>query len=356
MPRLIPSFSTLFPPDHPPCYDIFVIDIFGVLHDGCSTYSDAVPALRALTSRARTVLLSNSSRTGPQIVAELERKHSIRRHDYHDIITSGDTTKAFLIEALEAHRTKGTTEYTESFHPAPDFDTLGDADARAFATHHLHTLNFYLLGTAEYHSSIYTALPALTLSLDLTLCDFVFLGAVIPLLPNDQLDLQSEASVRRHYDSFLLQCRELNLPMVCANPDVFSPQGEGILHIGSGYVARMYEEAGGKVLYFGKPCRRVYEQVMKVVGEGKRERIVCVGDNLETDVKGAVEAGLDVIWVAGGVHEAAIHGELVAGEGGKKSVGNLQEAEAEELEAALERVCKKFDGAKSTYFVRYLKW
>ena len=61
---------------------------------------------------------------------------------------------------------------------------------------------------------------------------------------------------------------------------------------------------GGEVIYYGKPHLPVYESALArlaAVGNAPK-RPLAVGDGLLTDIRGANAAGLDVLFIADGVH------------------------------------------------------
>jgi HAD superfamily hydrolase (TIGR01459 family) len=95
------------------------------------------------------------------------------------------------------------------------------------------------------------------------------------------------------------------LPMLCANPDIVVDRGELRLWC-AGAIARDYEAAGGEVVYFGKPHLPVYDRCHEVLREltgqdTPKSRIMAVGDGIVTDVPGGIAAGLDTLFVTGGL-------------------------------------------------------
>ncbi len=59
----------------------------------------------------------------------------------------------------------------------------------------------------------------------------------------------------------------------------------------------MFEQLGGKVIYFGKPYEEVYKMCFK-----ENEKVLAIGDNLRTDIKGANNLNFDCIYISEGVH------------------------------------------------------
>ena len=64
---------------------------------------------------------------------------------------------------------------------------------------------------------------------------------------------------------------------------------------------------GGEVLYAGKPYRPIYEMALKkaeaVLGKkADMTRILAIGDSVRTDLKGARAFGIDMLFMAAGIH------------------------------------------------------
>ena len=104
--------------------------------------------------------------------------------------------------------------------------------------------------------------------------------------------------------------------MVCANPDLEVIRG-GKREICAGAIARAYEDLGGEVRYHGKPHPRIYEDCFAPFDPLARDRIAAIGDSLRTDIAGARTAGIDGIFVTGG---------LQAEELGADAKGNVEPA------------------------------
>jgi HAD superfamily hydrolase (TIGR01459 family) len=102
------------------------------------------------------------------------------------------------------------------------------------------------------------------------------------------------------YDALLRAALARRLPMVCANPDLEVIRGDR-REICAGAVARAYEELGGEVRYLGKPHAEIYEDCFALIAAPARDRIAAIGDSLRTDIAGARAAGIDGIFVSGGL-------------------------------------------------------
>ena len=90
--------------------------------------------------------------------------------------------------------------------------------------------------------------------------------------------------------------------MICTNPDLIVDRGEKT-EICAGSVAMVFEKMGGEVLYFGKPYPEVYNQSI----DNKNKKILCIGDNLNTDIKGANLLNYDSLIISNGIHKKEIN-------------------------------------------------
>ena len=251
-------------------YDGFVLDLWGVIHDGHKPYPDAVDCLtrlhgarlgaadagRAGRPAKRIVLLSNAPRRS-QGVIEAMVAMGIERALYDQVVTSGELTWQALKSRSDAwHGALGR----RCLHIGPERD------------HGLFEgLDLALVGKPEEAEFIVNTGPWR---------DEEQLEDYLPLL--------QAAAARR-------------LPMICANPDLEVIRG-GVRIICAGTLAAHYETLGAPVRYHGKPFAAAYDACLAVMGLSDRSRIVAIGDSLITDIKGAVNAGLPSLLVTSGIH------------------------------------------------------
>ena len=64
----------------------------------------------------------------------------------------------------------------------------------------------------------------------------------------------------------------------------------------------VFEKMGGEVIYFGKPYPEVYNQSI----DNSNKKILSIGDNLNTDIKGANLLNYDSLLISNGVHKNEI--------------------------------------------------
>jgi HAD superfamily hydrolase (TIGR01459 family) len=108
------------------------------------------------------------------------------------------------------------------------------------------------------------------------------------------------------YRKILAIAKAHGLVLICANPDIMVPRAGKLVHCAGG-VARIYEQLGGSVVYYGKPKPPIYADAVQAAGTASR--ILVIGDALETDIAGANAMGFDALFVAQGLHKDEL-GEL----------------------------------------------
>lgn len=233
-------------------YDAIICDVWGVVHDGVQAHPAAVAALaRFRKERGPVVLLSNAPRP-PEGVAAILHKMGVSGEAYDAIVTSGGAARVDLIA-----RAHGST--LKMMHIGPERDNPV-----------YEGLDVALVGPDEA---------------SVVLCTGLF-------------DDDNETPL--DYAGTLEALKARGLTMICANPDLFAPRGGVLVHCAGG-IAKLYEQMGGEVTYYGKPKPPIYADTFKLLGEGKK--ILVIGDALETDIAGANTMGLDALFVACGLHK-----------------------------------------------------
>ena len=119
---------------------------------------------------------------------------------------------------------------------------------------------------------------------DLESCEFILCTGLFDEHEND-LD---------YYKNFLL--KYVSKKLICTNPDLIVHRGN-VEELCAGSVAKVFEELGGEVIYFGKPHKEVYDLCFD-----SNEKVLAIGDNLRTDIKGANNLNIDCIFISEGVH------------------------------------------------------
>ena len=240
-------------------YDLFLLDQYGVLHDGEALYPGALEALAALREAGKALcVLSNSGRSAAYNAERLER-FSLPPSSYGRLLTSGDMAVAWL---------KREAPETRCYAICPPAAAVPLREAGLHLVEELEQAELLLL----------ISLP----------------------LPVDRMTPETlapvfEAGLRRR------------LPMICANPDLVGPKGDRVV-ISPGRIAADYRAAGGAVRYFGKPEAAFFAGALSLFPEVRAGRAVMIVDTPETDLIGARAAGIAAIFLTGGVHAAAFAG------------------------------------------------
>ena len=239
-------------------YDAFIIDLWGVLHNGAVAYPHAIETLQRLKENGkRTILLSNAPRRTCDLVQGMQGM-GLLRSLYDDILSSGEATHCEI-------RSRRDSFYAalgrHCWHLGPN------RDRSVFDS-----LDVELVATPEEATFVVNTGP------------WAFHETV------------------GDYERYLLRCRQRNLPMVCANPDHVVMLSEGQIAICAGALAARYEELGGRVSYRGKPDPAIYEMCLERLGQPDRCKVLAIGDALETDIAGAAAAHIDSAFVTCGLH------------------------------------------------------
>lgn len=258
-----PLFTTLL--DVAQSYDGFLCDAFGVFWNGTSIYPGALETFEALNSRgSRVVILSNSTQPGLKECEKYGRHGLLQGKHYHRLITSGDVAKDMFTRGIFPFAT-----------PQKKYWVLGGVHPKYGAP----------------HLKMFEDTP-FQVTDDLAQADFIYIG--IPHLDGDD---QTDPECFRSQVQSLVSSERL---MVCANPDCFAQEGSPMRFVvRQGCLAMMYEQMGGKVFYIGKPHINVYEVALKEFPSQDFRRILMIGDNIDTDIRGARRAGLDSALILG---------------------------------------------------------
>lgn len=237
-----------------PRYDVLFCDVWGVVHNGIHAFVPAKAALqRAREAGLTVVLVTNAPRPAPLVAAQLSLL-GVPDDAYDRIVTSGDVTRELIANGPR-----------RLFHLGPERD-----------------LTLYE-------------------GLDVELVEeFEAAGVVCTGFFDDEVEVPED------YADMLARFRSRNLPFICANPDIVVERGNRLIWC-AGALARDYGQLGGRTLIAGKPYRPIYEAALAAAGEVRgqavdKTRVLAIGDGMLTDVKGAEQFGIDVLYISGGIH------------------------------------------------------
>jgi HAD superfamily hydrolase (TIGR01459 family) len=252
-------------------YDAVFCDLWGCLHNGVTAFPAAVDALRVFRAGGgKVLLLTNSPRPKVSVEGQLARI-GVPRDCWDEIASSGDAAQFALVTGAVGHKVhhigaeKDLTFFTDF---APDVAAAAGAPIT-------------LVPTIEAEGVVCTGLRD-----DLT------------ETPDD-------------YRATLLLAKTRELPMLCANPDIVVDMGDRRLWC-AGAIAEAYEKMGGTVLYFGKPHPPIYDLARRRLAALvpiSDPQILCIGDGIDTDIRGGVAEGFDTLFLTGGIAEAELGAE-----------------------------------------------
>ncbi|CAL9919130.1 HAD superfamily protein involved in N-acetyl-glucosamine catabolism [Candidatus Liberibacter solanacearum] len=236
-----------------PFYDIILCDVWGVLHNGQKLFPGSIPALqKARENGLKIILLTNSPRPSANVISHIQSLGSSQKF-WDDMITSGDLTHHLL--AKESHNI---------FFIGPDRDCVL-----------LETLNVKVVDEQYAETIICTGLY------------------------NDETEQPED------YRILLESFAHRHIPFICANPDILANRGNKVVPC-AGALALIYQQLNGIIKMVGKPHLPIYEMAFKKISNLcnslDKKRILAIGDGMETDIKGALQSGIDALYVSQGIH------------------------------------------------------
>ena len=262
-------------------YDVLLCDVWGVIHNGRESFAAACAALaRFRDERGPVILISNAPRPHAPIMQQLDSL-GVPRASWSHLVTSGDTSRVLLAERAPGPVWTIGRPHDEVLYEGLGLDRTGPQDAA------------FICVTGPYDDEVET--------------------------PED-------------YRDRLTDCASRDLEMICANPDIVVQRGDRLIYC-AGALAQLYAELGGRVVTAGKPFGAIYDAALREAGARldkplERRRVLCIGDGLSTDIRGANDQQLDVLFVASG-----IHGEETVGAAGFDPAATARLLDAQGLTA-----------------------
>lgn len=229
-------------------YRVILCDVWGVVHDGINLYPGAAERLCRWREEGRfVVLITNAPRSADAVTRQLERI-GLPRACWDGIATSGEAG----IEALNAlGRPVGF---------------LGTGTDRA---------NLEGRGVRIADGETFTDLAC--------------------------TGITEDRPYPEQYSANLERWAELDVTLHCLNPDRVVVRG-GELEACAGAIADIYQQLGGRVIWYGKPHETIYRHALHLAGDPSPGEVLAVGDGLQTDILGAARMGFDAVFVSGGIH------------------------------------------------------
>jgi len=230
-------------------YDNFIIDLWGVVHNGVRPYDGAMKTIEELYNNQKNYcFLSNAPRPVNDVRKFLIEKMQINKKFLTNILTSGEAA----------------------------INSIKNFDYGKF---------FFHLGP-ERDSKIFQGLEDYKTKLDK--CDYILCTGLY----------DNEMNKLNFYEKLLKN--SIDKKMICTNPDLIVDRGS-IQEYCAGTIAKLFENLGGQVVYFGKPYKEIYNSILK-----EKDKALIIGDNLRTDIKGANLIKQDSLFILNGIHKSEI--------------------------------------------------
>lgn len=247
-------------------YDVVLCDVWGVVHDGETAYAGACDALARFRAGGGIVLLVSNAPYPAARGATVIAGKGVGRDAWDAIVSSGDIALRHIAD---------------------------QGYARA-----------YCIGPEPRDSALFDSLP----------CERTGLAEADVVVCSGLLKDRTETA--EDYRPVLARALSRRLPLVCANPDLVVDVGAARLPC-AGALAALYDEMGGTVFWAGKPDPVAYRAALERAGQLRggpvaAERVLAIGDALRTDLAAAQGAGVDALFIAGGIHGAdVIDGDVI---------------------------------------------
>lgn len=276
-------------------YDGFIMDQWGVLHNGVQPYDGVIDTLNHLRQRKKQVIILSNSAKRSQDNDERLKKLGIKSTLYKEVVTAGEVTWQGLKTQKDA-----------------PFKGLGD--------------KCYLIARPDDRA----LLEGLDIEVvqDIEEAQFILItGFDSPNMKLEDLDAVFKRAVVRR------------LPAICANPDMVTVYGHERA-IGPGAVAKRYHELGGMAHLIGKPHKTIFRHCLAMFDGVIPSRILMIGDSVQHDIAGAMSVDLDTAFITAGIHSNAFKPGM----------------SVEQKRKAMEHLAQGYGGIRPTWVLDSLVW
>ncbi len=276
-------------------YDAFIIDQWGVLHNGEHAYDGVVETLKKLKKDGKQVVVLSNSAKRAEYSADRLKDLGIKPNLYNGVLSSGEVTWQGL--------------KNQDIDP---FKNLGD--------------KCFLISKPND----YTILEGLDIDRvdDIEEATFILITGFDGKQETlDGLESVFKKAVAKH------------VHVICANPDTVTIKGSE-RGLGPGLVAQKYHDLGGVVHYIGKPHKLVFKSALSMFEGVIPSRVLMIGDSMHHDIAGAMGTDIDAAFITGGVHSKEF----------KKDMS------IEDKDKIIARICKNYGGLHPKYYMDSLVW
>ena len=336
-------------------YDIFLIDMWGVLHDGKQPYEYVLNAIQQMKQSSDSdkvlILLSNSSQRYHHSMKNLQQL-GFQKDDFHTVITSGEVTYQMILNTAcgdtdDGNKPSCLNPYVFNQQWEPLRSILQSK------TKGTNTKNMFILGSGDDDIPYCTSCGWTPIT---NINDAHLILARGPFtIPIPTTNIQDvEDSIDKNIGTYSVIDRRVDgeyiyqqtlqhvlqiaadqlIPMIISNPDKVRPDADRSPM--PGQIGDLYESIlmqqhqqgtchdkndtstyplrpASLIKRIGKPFPDVYDMaVQSLSGRAMdKSRICMIGDALETDITGGTMFGIDTIWVLNnGVHSIDIRNNL----------------------------------------------
>jgi len=245
-------------------YDAAFVDLWGCMHNGITAFAEAVTAMQEFrASGGVVVLVTNSPRPWDSVARQISGM-GVPEDAWDAIATSGDSARAAMFRGIVGEK-------------------------------------IWFMGESPRDDDFFQPLKIID---DPVTIQKVPLDEAEGIVCCGPFDAMAEVDVNRPE---FLYAKQKGLKLLCANPDIIVDRGE-VREWCAGALAALYTEMGGESLYFGKPHPPIYDLARRRLAAlniaPSDPRIIGIGDGIGTDVLGAVQEDLDVLFISGGLAAA----------------------------------------------------
>jgi len=275
----------------------FIIDQWGVLHNGEKVYDGVIDCLKELKARKKHIIILSNSGKRADINKDRLKKLGIGPTLYDEILTSGEMAW------------RGLNEQGDGF-----FEGLGK--------------KVFVISRGD-DRTIVDGLDVEVVD-DPSDADFMIISGTDA--PNKTLE---------DYEPLLKKAVRKQLKALCANPDSLGVMGNQSI-MGAGTIARRYTDFGGVVQYIGKPHKPIFQECIKRLQENEvyPGQTIIIGDSMTHDITGGHLVNIDTCLVRGGLHAPAF-----------KSANDPAA-----VDKALRMLSKQYNNVMPKYMVGTLEW
>ena len=242
-------------------YDAAFVDLWGCMHNGVAALTDAVAAMRSYRERGGIVVLVTNSPRPWDSVAKQIAGFGITEESWDAIATSGDSARAAMY--------------------------LGAVGQK-----------IWFMGESPRDDDFFKPLAIIDNPVAIERVPLDQAEGIVCCGPFDPM---ADPAVNR---ADFLAAKTRGLKLLCANPDIVVDRGD-VREWCAGALAALYTEMGGESLYFGKPHPPIYDLARRRLSAlGKPifdNRILCIGDGILTDIRGAMGEDIDSLFISGGL-------------------------------------------------------